>query len=406
MASRPRTWPILAGLAGLALITYVDRAAISSAKDQLSRDLRLDDRAMGAVFSAFALGYAVAQAPAGWLADRFGPRGLLAGAVGLWSVLTALTGAVTALPHLLAVRFAFGVAEAAAFPGSARVIYDTLPSSEHGRAHGILFAASRLGAAGAFPVMAWLLGGGWRPAFVALALPGLVWAFLWLLLFRVPTAHARSRQVANQPGTGAFSPVWLLVMLQYFAVNFTTFLTLSWMNPYLKRRYELTDLEAAGWTIVPLLVAAVAQSAAGVLTDRLHGSRYRAWCRSAPAIAGFLVCTAGVLALSGAGSVQAAVAAFAVAAFGAEMTISPSWAFCLDYGQHRSGVMSGTMNTAGNLGSFVSANAFPALAGADGVGSAYFALVAALNVAAIGCWLAMTRAVQRSAASTRNGVSA
>jgi ACS family glucarate transporter-like MFS transporter len=143
---------------------------------------------------------------------------------------------------------------------------------------------------------------------------------------------------------------------------------------------------------VPFLVSALAQTATGILTDRLFRSRYKRWCRSFPAILGFSISTVGLLALSGAGTVQAAVTAFAVAAFGAEMVISPSWAFCLDYGRERSGVMTGTMNMAGNIGSFVSANAFPALAGADGAGTAYFGLVAAMNMIAIACWFRMTKA--------------
>ena len=392
-------WPVLTGLGALALITYIDRAAISSAKDHISVDLGLNDQAMGAVFSGFALGYALAQAPAGWLADRFGPRWLLAGAVALWSVLTALTGAVSSLAVLLGVRFAFGVVEAAAFPGSARVIYDALPSSQHGRAHGLIFAASRIGAAGAFPVMAWLLTGGWRFAFFALAIPGLIWAALWAMLFRDKRpADVKGGQVQTAKGPG-FDKIWVLVMIQYFAVNFVTFLTLSWMNPYLKRRYSLTDIEAAGWTVVPLLVGALAQTAAGTLTDRLYNTRYKAWCRALPAMIGFAISTIGLLALSGAATVQAAVAGFGVAAFGAEMTVSPSWAFCLDYGRQRSGVMTGTMNMAGNIGSFVSANAFPALAGANGVATAYFGLVAVLNTIAILCWFWMTRAIQRSSST-------
>jgi ACS family glucarate transporter-like MFS transporter len=392
-------WSLFLSLGALALITYVDRAAISSAKDHIARDLQVGDQTMGLVFSVFALGYAIAQAPAGWLADRFGPRWLLAGAVAVWSALTAFTGLATGVVALLIIRFSFGVAEAAAFPGSARAIYDALPSGEHGRAHGVVFAASRLGAALAFPVMAWLLWSGWRTAFFALALPGLLWAVLWALWYRGRSHdHATSRKAGDGDRGSRFDTVWILVMLQYFAVNFTTFLTLSWMNPYLKRRYDLTDMEAAGWTVVPLLVGALAQSVAGWFTDRLFKSPYRAWCRSVPAMIGFAVSTVGLLGLSGAATVEMAVVLFAIAAFGAEMTISPSWAFCLDYGRQRSGVMSGTMNTAGNIGSFVSANAFPALAGANGVGAAYFGLVAVLNGVAIGCWLLMTRLAARSAA--------
>ena len=112
---------------------------------------------MGAVFSAFALGYAAAQIPSGWLADRIGPRRALAIVVVLWSLFTSLTGAMKGLTPLLAVRFLFGVAEAGAFPGSARVFYNWLPAAERGIADGILFSGALLGGAVAFPIGAWLL---------------------------------------------------------------------------------------------------------------------------------------------------------------------------------------------------------------------------------------------------------
>jgi len=64
-----RRWLVVAGLFVLSWITYIDRAAIASAKEPMANELGFEDRAMGAVFSAFALGYALAQAPAGWLAE-------------------------------------------------------------------------------------------------------------------------------------------------------------------------------------------------------------------------------------------------------------------------------------------------------------------------------------------------
>jgi ACS family glucarate transporter-like MFS transporter len=90
---------------------------------------------MRAVFSAFALGYALAQIPAGWFADRFGPRIALSALVGRWSWFTALTGTVSRLGTLLVIRFLFGVAEAGAFPGSAQTFYDWLPAGDRGLAN-------------------------------------------------------------------------------------------------------------------------------------------------------------------------------------------------------------------------------------------------------------------------------
>jgi MFS transporter, ACS family, glucarate transporter len=385
---------VVAGLFVLSLITYVDRAAISSVKEPLALELRLDDQQMGLVFSIFALGYALGQVPSGWLADRLGPRALLAAIVALWSLLTAATGWVTGFASMLTVRFLFGLAEAGAFPGSARAFFNWLPSSEHGRANGIVFSGSRLGAALAFPLMAWLMTlGDWRNTFFVLALPGLVWACGWALLFRnhPPTAPVRSAdsvvEGASLPSLLRQAPLWR-AMLQYFGANFTTFLCLSWMNPYLKQRYSLSSADAAFYTMIPLLIAAGAQWATGAIVDRLYRTQ-RSISRSRPAMIGFAVSACGALAIPFAPTPAWAAAAFAVAAFGAEMTISPSWAFCLDIGGRNSGAVSGTMNMAGNLGSFVSANAFPWLARVTGDATAYFILVAVLNTIGVWCWRGM-----------------
>jgi ACS family glucarate transporter-like MFS transporter len=140
---------------------------------------------MGMVFGALALGYALAQTPLGWFADRFGPRLALAVVVTAWSALTALTGAAWSLASLVTIRFLFGVGEAGAFPESARAICNWLPAGERGRANGVLFSGSRLGAAVSFPLLAWMLTEWhWRSAFLILGSLGVAWASVWLLWFR------------------------------------------------------------------------------------------------------------------------------------------------------------------------------------------------------------------------------
>ncbi|MBS1830110.1 MAG: MFS transporter [Acidobacteria bacterium] len=379
-----RHW-VVAGLFVLSLITYIDRAAISSVKEPMAAELGFSDREMGAVFSAFALGYALAQVPSGWAADRFGPRLMLSVVVVFWSLLTALTGAVGQFVTLLVVRFAFGVAEAGAFPGSARAFYNWLPVWEHGRANGIIFAASRLGAAIAFPVMAWLLTWAtWRTAFYWLALPGMVWGIGWWIWFRDEPAVAveKAANVGPETGFGEIfrSRVMLLAMSQYFIVNFTTFLCLTWMLPYLKTRFGLAASEAAFYAMIPLLVGATAQWATGTMVDLLYRSRWVGWSRRLPAMVGFALSAVGIVAIPWVEDVRVAVGLFTLAAFGAEMTISPSWAFCMDIGGKKSGAISGAMNMMGNLGSFVSANLFPVL------GAGYFVLVMGLNLYCVGAW--------------------
>src|SRR3954468_8924658 len=141
--------------------------------------------------SAFALGYALFQVPAGMFADRFGPRLALALVVALWSFFTGLTGLAWSFVTLLTFRFLFGVAEAGAFPTVARAFYVWLPASERALAKGINLSGSRLGSAFALPAIAWLFVNlGWRDTFLTLGGFGLVWAAGWYWWFRdTPEEH-------------------------------------------------------------------------------------------------------------------------------------------------------------------------------------------------------------------------
>lgn len=373
----------------LSWILYLDRAAISTAKDLVAKDLGLSNDAMGVVFGAFALAYALGQIPAGWFADRFGPRLTLTIVVSAWSLFTALTGLAPEFATLVAIRFLFGLAEAGAFPASARAFYTWLPPELHGRANGIIFSGSRLGAALSFPILAGLLDGfGWRAAFFVLGVPGLVWAVVWYAWFRDKPAPP-VRTVEPPLGEIFRSRAMLQVMGQYFASNFTFFLCLTWMLPYLMERYHLPRDRASWYAMTILLVGATAQWVSGFLTDWLY-RRHPSWSRRGPAMGGFVLASTALLFLTQANSVEMAVALFTLATFGTEMTISPSWAYCIDIGGGKSGSVSGAMNMVGNLGGFVSASAFPALARWNGGDAGlYFLLAAALNVASAVLWLRM-----------------
>jgi ACS family glucarate transporter-like MFS transporter len=388
-----RKYAVVSALFLLSMITYIDRVCISAAKDPISAGLSLSDGAMGLVFSAFALGYAIAQIPSGWFADKAGPRIALATVVGAWSALTALTGAAWNVASLVAIRFLFGIGEAGAFPGSARAIVNWLPPGERGRANGVLFSGSRLGAALAFPLLAWMLARwSWRPSFFVLGCAGALWAAGWLLWFRdhPPGAKQARGRAAGAPLRELIrSRGIVLAMAQYFASNFTFFLCLSWMLPYMKKQYQLSDSRAAVYAMIPLLLGATSQWLAGTLVDRLYHSTWRAWSRRLPALLGFVSSAGALLALTRVESAEGAVVCFTVAAFGADMTISPSWVFCADVAGAKAGSVSGAMNMFGNFGSFVSANAFPFLHGLTGSASTYFAAAALMNAAAVFCWLRM-----------------
>src|SRR5262245_22629178 len=176
---------VFAMVLALAAISYLDRVCISMAGPFLQKDLGLGDAQLGWVFSAFTFAYALFEMPAGWLADRFGPRLMLSRVVVWWSIMTAATGWVGGFVALLAVRLLFGAGEAGTFPGIARVYSRWLPQRFHGAGFGIAVTAGALGGAITQPLTAWLLPLlGWRRIFEVYALVGIAWALVWFLWFR------------------------------------------------------------------------------------------------------------------------------------------------------------------------------------------------------------------------------
>src|SRR5688572_25770347 len=104
-------YTVLSVLVASWLLCYLDRMVMASAIPFIAEDFKLSPLQMGQVMSAFFVGYALMQIPGGLLADRFGPRIVLAVSLVWWSVMTALTGVVGGLAALLVIRVLFGLGE-------------------------------------------------------------------------------------------------------------------------------------------------------------------------------------------------------------------------------------------------------------------------------------------------------
>lgn len=406
----PRRYFMVLGTFLLALLLYVDRICISVAKEPISEAMGLSDKQMGWILAAFSLGYAFFQTPSGILADRFGPRKILAAIVSIWSLFTALTGLAFNFISLLTVRFLFGAGEAGAFPGMSRAIYSWIPLKERGIVTGINFSGSRLGAAFALPAVAWMIDVfGWQSTFFTLGGIGVFWAIAWYVFFRdnpeehrgissaekefiLSTRQERETSVSKEKidfGRLLKSKNMWLAMGQYFCSNFTFFFALTWLFPHIKSEYGLTTVEAGFYTALPLVFGAFGNWFSGWLIDKIFKKGQWNQSRIFPASLGFLLAAIGLLGSIYMDNAIGAIVFLSLAIFGADMTLPPSWAFCVDIGKKHAGTVSGTMNMAGNIGAFITALLFPYLLAWTGTTTLFFIVGAVLNILAIAMWFKM-----------------
>jgi MFS transporter, ACS family, glucarate transporter len=392
----------------LTLLLYIDRVCISVAKDPISQALNLSKEQMGWVLSSFALGYALFQTPGGILADKIGTRKIITAIVIVWSIFTGLTAQAWNYISLLIIRFLFGAGEAGAFPAINRAVFSWIPMKERGFVTGINFSGSRIGAAFALPLLSVIIAEyGWQFSFYLFGIIGVSFALIWYVLFRdKPDNHPfiseeeknyiinnRQKslvQTEKLPLSVMFSNrnMWL-AMLQYFCSNFTFFFALTWLYPHVKETFHLTAISAGWYASIPLLAGAVGSWFSGFWVDLIYKKGNFKQSRILPAATGFLISAIGLLASSFMTDVNSAIFFLSLAIFGADMTLPPSWSFCVDIGKEQAGAVSGNMNMAGNLGSFITSLAFPYLLVWVGSTSFFFYTAATLNILAIFIWLKM-----------------
>jgi len=132
-------------------------------------------------------------------------------------------------------------------------------------------------------------------------------------------------------------------------------LYLAWFPTYLREARHFTPL-GTGLVSLPLLAATVTNVVGGLLSDRwAHRWSDLRRGRLMVSICGFAI--AGIALLPGVltASAMVAMVCLTLALAGLELTVSVSWAICIDIGGDFSGSVSSVMNTWGNVGGAVSA---------------------------------------------------
>jgi len=339
------------------------------------KDLQLTMIEMSGVFGAFTLAYSLFEVPSGWLGDRKGTRGVLTRIVLWWSAFTMLTAAARGIRSLLAIRFLFGAGEAGAFPNVARTFAQWFPRRERGRANGVLFLGSRVGGMLSVPVALVLIRRlGWRASFVAFGTLGIIWATLWHAWYRDrprdhPGVNKAERALIEQDGIDSEEPArrasptpWgallrsrnlYAICAMYFAFGYGLYFYFTWLPTYLTGVLGFSLLAGGLLAALPFALAGVADLVGGWLTDhlaRVHGLRL---ARCGLGFASFAACASLVFASSLVGQPLAKAVLLALALGSADLALGACWAVPLDVAANHAGVVTGFMNTFGNLGGLI-----------------------------------------------------
>jgi ACS family glucarate transporter-like MFS transporter len=380
--------PVLLLLIALALITFLDRIAISSAGLRIQQDLHLDPQHWGWILGAFVLSYGIFEAPTGAMGDQVGQRRILTRIVLWWSLFTGLTGAARGFWQLLVTRFLFGAGEAGAYPNMSGVLARRFPVSEHARTQGYIWAASRVGGALAplivTPLQATI---GWRWTFALLGGIGLVWAIAWRTWYQDDPEDG-TRQAGHRPHRDtpwrllfAAPQLWLIVVM-YFCYAWGSWFYFSWFPIYLVKAAGFTESQMGIFAALPFLAGALGNIVGGALGDRLV-TRYG--LRRGRAIAGTssLAASSLLLLLMTLTRDHTVIVVLSTLGFGiADLMLPAAWAICLDIGRAHAGAVTGVMNTAGQLGGFLCSVLFGYVVNATGNYQAPVWIIAAMVMTA------------------------
>jgi sugar phosphate permease len=409
---------VVAFTLALIAVAYLDRVCIAIAAPAIKAELGLGDTAMGVVFSAFTLAYALFEMPSGWLADRFGARVTLTRIVVWWSAMTAATGLAAGFASLVLIRLLFGLGEAGAFPAMARVYARWLPVRERGRMFGLAIMTGAFAGALTQPLVVALLGViGWRRTFAIFGAVGLVWAVAWWRWFRDdphghPAVNAGERAVITAGGAELraraalpwrallSNPTLLALCVMYVGAIYGWYFYLTWLPTYLLRARGF-DLRQTGWlAALPLLAIGVGVLAGGWVSDALTARWGAGAGRRVPGVVGFPLAALAVVGAVWTAQPTLAALLLAAAAGLAALGVAPAWAVCLEIGGVHAGVVSGAMNTFGNLGGALSPLVVGVALERWGSWHAPLLSVAALYVVAALAWLAVDPARRIEAPAT------
>ena len=277
-------WTVWGLGATLYLIAFYQRVAPAVITHELSSDFGLTAASLGTLSAFYFYGYVVVQVPTGLLADRWGPRKVLA----IGAVLTGIGTLLFAIAPNVAVanagRFAIGSAAGVAFVSMLKLASHWMPARNFAFVSGVALFTGVIGAtlAGA-PLRIAVDAFGWRSVMVASAVATFAAALaIWLVVRDDPAERGfASHYPADTHGRGAPSitsqlrevlangNTWLLFFVSgAFSGIILSFAGL-WGVPFVVTQYGFSTRAAATLASAMLVAWSAASMAYGPLSQAM-----------------------------------------------------------------------------------------------------------------------------------------
>jgi ACS family glucarate transporter-like MFS transporter len=376
---------IIVMLCATATAGYIARVNISTAGPLLMGEFGLSQVTMGRIFSAFLLGYALFQVPAGMLADRWGARRVLTVSAWLWVLFALLQSAVGIAPFgasaaavltaFIVIRFLFGISESPTYPGSAQGVSKWIDPSRQGRANGIVIASIGLGSAIAPPLISnVMVHWGWRPAILVSAVPALLVAVIWLFIKEppsrpgfIPGPEQKKAKPQGSNSKSLKSASFILLTASYTLQGYVGYIFVTWFYIYLVQERHFSLLSGAWMSSLPWILSIISIPLGGYISDRLVSGRAGPlWGRRIIPLSGMIL--SGLMISIGAHTSNGVAAAVALALATALILCveGPFWAAMITISGSRSGTAGGVMNMGSNIGGMISPALTPVIAAVIG----------------------------------------
>jgi len=358
------------------VVNYLDRSTLSVANLTIAQEFNLNELQMGLLLSAFSWPYAIANLPAGYLVDKFGPKKMFAFAAGGWSIVSMVTAAANSFGFLYAARVALGITEAPFFTSALKVNERWFNKSERALPVSLVNTGSQIANAIAPPLLTFLLlTMSWRGMFIIVGALGIVIALVWLRIYRDPTlkeqamikgdeAHAKVIASVEKVAWGtlfAQRNTWFMI-LGAFGIFYTVWVYLTWLPSYLQTARGFSLAESGGIAALPFLCGIVGVLFGGWLSGRLIKRGVpTVLSRKIPIVGGALLAAAAVLPLAYVDSTPLAIALLSLGYFASQIPIGCLWTLASDVAPSNQVASLGAIQ---NFGGFIGAAAAPVVTGA------------------------------------------